>query len=372
MTLLRHLAAATAGLAVSLMPRTMRAWGEAMRQEVAAINHDGQAALFALGCLGCALRHRLSNQGNLLMQYCRDILHDPRRLAALCAVVATGLGMVYMAMAGAPTRYLAVNAGALLLGFLIVAIAARGRDTVRAGAVHLAFAALLLLTPVVALPVEGAARWIAVAGLYIQPSLIVLPAMLVGFARARQGASALSLVIAALALALQPDRAMAAAMALTLIFLALIRPERMVIVALSAALCSATATILKPDRLPAVPYVDRILYTAFDVHPLAGAAVLIGAALLIVPAIVGFLREPERRETYVAFGAVWLAIIGAAAAGNYPTPLVGYGGSAILGYALSLLCLPGAAHRAGGERTGGAGLQRPLDPDLRVSALSAL
>lgn len=30
----------------------------------------------------------------------------------------------------------------------------------------------------------------------------------------------------------------------------------------------------------------------------------------------------------------------AAALGNYPTPIVGYGGSAIMGYALSLLALP--------------------------------
>jgi hypothetical protein len=33
-------------------------------------------------------------------------------------------------------------------------------------------------------------------------------------------------------------------------------------------------------------------------------------------------------------------VIVAAALGNYPTPLVGYGGSAIIGYVVSLLGLP--------------------------------
>ena len=49
---------------------------------------------------------------------------------------------------------------------------------------------------------------------------------------------------------------------------------------------------------------------------------------------------PIIAPTYAAFGAVWLAVILAAALGNYPTPLVGYSGSAILGYLLSLLGLP--------------------------------
>jgi hypothetical protein len=47
----------------------------------------------------------------------------------------------------------------------------------------------------------------------------------------------------------------------------------------------------------------------------------------------------------LVFGAVWMAAVLAAALGNYPTPVVGYGGSAIVGYLLSLGLLP--ARRAG-------------------------
>jgi hypothetical protein len=84
-----------------------------------------------------------------------------------------------------------------------------------------------------------------------------------------------------------------------------------------------------------VPFVDEVLYTAFDVHPVVGAAVLAGSALLLLPALGA--GEADRR---LVFGAAWLAIVAAAALGNYPTPVVGYGGSAVLGYLLSVALLP--------------------------------
>ncbi len=41
----------------------------------------------------------------------------------------------------------------------------------------------------------------------------------------------------------------------------------------------------------------------------------------------------------LACGACWAAIVVAAAVGAYPTPVVGYGGGAILGYFLCLAAL---------------------------------
>jgi hypothetical protein len=102
--------------------------------------------------------------------------------------------------------------------------------------------------------------------------------------------------------------------------------------------------MLLPDALPAVPFVDRILYTAFDVHMLAGAAVVAGCFILLTPAVGALWRVPERPVLF-AFGASWAALIVAAAVGNYPTPLVGYGGSAVLGYLLSAALLTGYRKR---------------------------
>lgn len=165
--------------------------------------------------------------------------------------------------------------------------------------------------------------------------------MVVAFARRNGVLETVGIILLAAALALQPDRAMSGALAVGLGAIAVLRPGRSVVVALTAALAGFAVTLMRGDTLPAVPFVDGIIWTSFDVHPLAGSAVVAGAALLIVPAIVGLIRTPASRPAHAAFGGVWFAIIVAAAVGNYPTPLVGYGASAIIGYLLSIAMLPG-------------------------------
>lgn len=164
--------------------------------------------------------------------------------------------------------------------------------------------------------------------------------MVLAFARARDALSAAGMIIAAAALALQPDRGMAAVLAAGLACLALVRPGRFTMAASLAGMAGFLVTLLQVDALPAVPYVDQILDSAFDVHFLAGMAVLGGSFLLLVPAIAGWHSDAENRAAYLTFGAVWFAATLAAALGNYPTPIVGFGGSAIIGYLLSLQMLP--------------------------------
>lgn len=327
----RRLAETIVRLAAIILPARLRDWGRAMAVELAAIERPGAALAFAFGCLAAALRQAMSFH-----------LRHPRRLAAYCAIGATGLGLAYMNAAGAPLSYLAVNAAALAIGLLAVGVLTdAGRLwRIAGGAVGVALACLILLTSLFGISADGATRWISAGGILLQPGLFLVPAVALGFARARDAASLLAILIASLALALQPDRAMAGALALAMAALALARPERGVLVALGAALAAFAATLARADASPAMPFVDRIFYSSFLVHPLAGFAVLAGAALMLVPAIAGYIRDPENRPIHAVFGAVWLAVILAAALGNYPTPLVGYGGSAILGYLISLLGLP--------------------------------
>lgn len=347
----RAFAAAIVRLAAAILPARLRDWGRAMAGELAAIERPGAALGFALGCFAGALRERLfahlpeshlTPEGSSAMPHGSNPRRHPRRLGALCAAGATGLGLAYMAAGGAPLSYLAVNAAAFAIGLLALGIVGEAGKLWRipGGAVALALAALLLLTSLFGVSAEGARRWISAGGLPLQPSLFLVPAIALGFARARNLASLLAVLIAALALALQPDRAMAGALAAGMAALALLRPDRVVLVAVGAGLAGFAATLLRADPSSAMPFVDQILYASFAVHPLAGLAVLAGAALMLVPPVMGLLRDPERRDVHAVLGAVWLAVLVAAAAGNYPTPLVGYGGSAILGYLLSLLALP--------------------------------
>ncbi len=300
-------------------------------------------------------------------------LRNPRAIGVACAVAATGLGLAYMAAAGAPAIYLAVNALALAMGLALFAgTRSSGQAPRLPGGAAVALGGLLLATALFGASVDGASRWIRVGGISLQVSLIALPAMLVAFARGRDLLATIGVLLAAAALALQPDRAMAGALVTALAALALYRRDRWVVSALAAAVVAFAITLLRPDSLPAVPYVDQILYSAFQVHAFAGIAVVGGALLLVVPAVAGLRTDPENREVHAVFGAVWLAVVAAAALGNYPTPLVGYGGSAILGYALSLTLMPRKAPSAAAVREraeAAARVGRDESSDLRAGVV---
>lgn len=266
------------------------------------------------------------------------LVREPRFAGLACAGGAVALGLCYLLMAGAPMRHLAINAAALLVGLAAFVTVTGPRWRLgRAGEKVLPLLGLVLLaTALFGVSVEGASRWVQLGPLNLQVSLIILPAMIVAFARAPSAGGAAGMSIAALALALQPDRGMSGVLAAGLATLALLRPERAVLLALAAAVAGFAATLVQADALPALPFVDQIFYSAFDVHPLAGTAVLAGGLLLLLPTLL----DSGDRSVSVAFGAVWAAVLAAAALGNYPTPLVGYGGSAIVGYLLSLALLP--------------------------------
>ena len=304
------------------------------------------------------------------MEKRNEVLRNPQAIGIACASAATGLGVAYMAAAGAPTIHLVVNALALVMGLAIFAIVhLSGRTPRLTGGLAVALAGSLLATALFGVSVEGASRWIRIGGLTLQLSLIVLPTMLVSFARRRDLLVTLSVILAAVALALQPDRAMAGVLVSALAVLAVHRRDRWVVSAIVVAVAGFAVTLIRPDSLPAVPYVDQILYSAFQAHAMAGLAVVCGAILLIVPAVVGQRLDPDERDVYAVFGAVWLGMVVAAALGNYPTPLVGYGGSAIVGYVLSLSFMRGkvgSAAVAKGRAGNAPWAERDRNSDLRI------
>jgi len=263
-----------------------------------------------------------------------------RHAGLLCGVVATSLGLCYLTLAGAPASYIALNAGAAVIGVVLYALT---RSSIKpAGSPLPAFVLSLAL---LATTISGASsadvnRWIAVGPLTVQPSLILLPFLLISFARTRSRLGAAGVCLAAVALAFQPDRAMAGVTLLAVSTLALIRFERVLWVPLVVAAGAFVVALSRPDTLPAMPYVERIFYTAFETGVSAGAAVVIGAMVLLLPAVIGARTTPAQAHEFIVFGSVWTGIILAAALGNYPTPVVGYGGSAILGYFLSVATLP--------------------------------
>jgi cell division protein FtsW (lipid II flippase) len=244
-----------------------------------------------------------------------------------------------MAAGGAPVSYLLMNAAAFAIGVAAVAVLSRQPLRVSPGAICLGLAALLLTSFLLGTAVSGATRWVRLGNVTVQPSLILLPVLTLTFAWARNWVGAIGVALTALVLALQPDRAMSGALAAGLLAPAVLRPDPRTLTALAAAIAGFATAMLRPDTQGAMPFVDRILRTSFEVHPGAGVAVIAGSLILLLPALIGLREDHPEATSHAVFGAVWIALVAAAALGNYPTPLVGYGGSAILGYLLCSLAL---------------------------------
>jgi cell division protein FtsW (lipid II flippase) len=386
----RRLASLTLAAASRLLPAHMSSWARAMRCELAAIADDRAALLFALGCLRAAFALAIAARLEAARgptsppahptrehQIMNGISARPRLLGLICGAGAVGLGMAYMVAAGAPSRHLLVNLAALALGASAWLALGRlaGSRLAGAGPAVLALAAPLLLTALFGVAVDGASRWVSVGPLTLQVSLIVIPVILVLYARRPDAIGTAGVIVAAAALAAQPDRAMAGVLLAGLLAVAAETRNRVTMTAAAAAALAFGWTLLTPERLAAVPYVDRVLYAAFDVHALAGLAVVIGALALVLPAFAGMVRGASERAAVLAFGGCWLAVVVAAALGNYPTPLVGYGGSAVLGYLLSVALLSNdarATSRGGASETGPADDRSAArtDLDLRVAGLA--
>jgi hypothetical protein len=263
-----------------------------------------------------------------------------------CAVGASGLGLAYMVAAGAPTLYLAINAGTLVIG-LAVLMVWKQRSRPIASLSNLAALIIglaLLATALYGHSLDGTTRWVRVGLLTLQPGLILTPLLVVLFSRDRNSLATIGVVIAAAALALQPDRAAAGALTAGVAALAITMPDRRVLMALVATSLAFAITLVRPDTLPAQAFVEKVLFTAFETHWLVGLAVWIGVLWMLIPAIAGRALDPDNRVTYDVFGAVWLGLIVASVLGAHPTPLVGYGASSILGYVLSLAALRVRAH----------------------------
>ena len=357
----RGLAFVACNLIDKALPSSLQLWGHAIRAETADIEDDTEALLFALDSLFTFIRRatifqllRLSSaiagpekctsEGPASMMYLDQWQATPRAVGALCAVGATFLGLAFMTMGGAPTAYLSVNFGALVIGFLLFANLNHSRFTSDRwrGLMMLAAGLSLAATALFGLQADGNTRWIKLGPFALQPSLILLPMMIVAFVRLRSWTATFGMIAAAFALALQPDRAMSAALAAAMLALLLSRRDQLTILAAITSIVGFTVTLLRPDAGQAVPFVDQIIFESFDVHVLAGMAVVGGLALLLLPALAGLRFGGAVREASLVFGVTWASVIVAAALGNYPTPLVGYSGGAVLGYVLSLSMLPKA------------------------------
>jgi cell division protein FtsW (lipid II flippase) len=258
------------------------------------------------------------------------------RRALIWAGAAVLTGCTLLIVMNAPARMPLMNAAAFLIGLAvlgIIQVSKRfGVAERQADWTLLCLALLLPLTALTGLQMDGVSRWLVVAGITVQPSLIVTPLLALAFA-ARQSVIRLAAVALGCAgLIMQPDPGGAAMLLLGLAAPLALRANCNTMT-LVASVMSVGALIIAAARavdLPPVPFVEQVLAQAANQGPLPGFLAVLAIAFMFLPARNG------RRAAACAFAGIWAAAFAASLIGPYPTPVVGFGGSAVLGYVLSV------------------------------------
>lgn len=359
----RFLARRLPGLA---RPRE-RDWAEAMAQESEHIASDRAAAAFALGCAASLVEQRVSNfvLEETSMGDKNSSKTPDAYLALACGAAAMAAGITLMMVEGAPRSYIIVNALTGLAAILAFPFLAKGAAAVaRHAAVAAALlGAIILATSLFGAAADGIARWVRLGPVTLQVSFLVLPPLVVLAARLRAAQAAPPILLAAAGLALQPDRAMAAALLAAVAVLAVKDSGRGWLALLGLCAAALVAAFIQPDPMPALPFMDQIIPAAFAAHPALGILIAIGMIMPLLPFAFSLRRSAGDRPDAAVLGALWLMAVIAAILGNFPSPLVGYGASPILGYAISFAFLTGLRLSAATDEEQDAS---PLKPNRTV------
>ena len=270
------------------------------------------------------------------------------RLAALCAAAGIAAGIVWLILRGASPVMPAINLLAAAIGVTAVIPLARAMQArvqtldVIAVLSCVAIAAPLLFGP----RVEGIARWVELGPVRLEPAMIVLPLALILHARDPRQTSTVALALTALALAFQPDRSMATVLAATVFVLALLQGGLAAWGLVAWSIATAAMAFARPDPLAPVPFVENVLNDAFAHGLASGLVMTLAAGLVVLPAAIARSTMPAAR---IAFATCWGFLLAASVVGPFPTPVLGFGASGVLGYVLSLAALT-ASHYSAASR----------------------
>jgi cell division protein FtsW (lipid II flippase) len=251
-------------------------------------------------------------------------------LAALVLPVLAGIA--WMAWAGAPTAWLAVNAGALAVSVAL----ALWLPLPRSQAGHLVLAitavALLGLTLLSGTEVDGVRRWLSLGPVRLHTGYLVMPLLVILASRLPVNPASYLLLGAVLTSALQPDRATSVALAAATTAIFVQRPVMPLAGPMAAALAGVFITFDQPDPLQPVRFVEQVQSDALAASPLLGA-------LLVLVTFAPLLLLARRKHSVQPLVAFLIAAGLMALAGPYPAILIGYGAAPILGFGLALAAL---------------------------------
>jgi hypothetical protein len=282
--------------------------------------------------------------------------HQPGRRDASAFAMSTPvlIGALVMAACDAPTSRWAVHLIVGALGLLTYRAlrATTWPATPSTPWITAAVAVAWVASTLLGEGIQGVTRWSGIGPLRLHPSALLTPSLLV-FATQNLTAHPRAAHLLLFALqgvhALQPDAGQATALgvACAVATLSRHRPTLGGGALATAHLGVAALAWLRPDPLDPAPFVEDILSRAFAYTPALGALAL-SALLLGVASPLLALESADSPRARRLVPITFSAYLGAAALvtvlGEFPTPLLGFSPSIILGAfaALGLLRRPSA------------------------------
>lgn len=239
--------------------------------------------------------------------------------------------LAFLAIAGAPGGYLLIDAVALGIALVWIAL---GRMPLSERAARLILAALVLLlfVPLLTGPqLNGIARWLPLGPVQLHAGMLAFPAIAVLAAREPRWAPAILLAALAAAL-LQPDGGTAFAITFAAVGLYHVTGDwRLAMVCIVAFFGALVATI--HGELAPQEFVERVFQTAFAIQPII--ALTLALALAASFALMLFAIPHDRPARFALAGTLFGFFI-IALMNTYPFPLIGHGAASILGFGLAL------------------------------------
>ena len=281
-----------------------------------------------------------------------DLRSSPFRatLLLLAPLPALVTGVVIMRRSGVSSSIVAQQlAAGLILTIACLVVCLRRRPTLNvtppASTIIAAAAPVVLLVLTLLHPgTDGVRRWVSVGPVQLHAGFVALPVLIIlagavargGSARARWIADA-GIVIAAAALAFQPDASQAIAFAGAVLIVMLQRRPASRIDWIAVAVCvgSSVMAVSRRDSLEAVPHVEGIVHLAARSGFAWLVASIIALMLLPIPFVLDWVKHRDHHEG-IGLAVYFVTVCIAALVAPFPVPVLGFGLSPILGYFVAL------------------------------------
>ena len=260
---------------------------------------------------------------------------------SVASLVAIAAGCVAMAESGVAASSWLRTVVAWIVGAALAWLLARYGQSRSAPVRTVVIATAALIATLFVPPVDGVRRWLDIGPLHINAAALLLPALIVALATVRVTrpvAIVIALVTAGILLA-QPDASQLTsfAIAVSVLFARATGAPRWKALAFVIAAVFVIYGWRRPDALQPVPEVEQIFAMCAAVSPLlAFIAGLALAAAALAPLARSSPTGHPARDAAVALSAYFLAVSIVPFFGWFPVPLVGLGMSFPAGWWLGM------------------------------------